>query len=222
MKKDRLKKQDKYIQKLYDLASINYEFQIKAWFFAMRLSEKELRQDIINFFTPNKSKVNVLEVSIGTGSNIPFIKEKFPNAKIDGIDISMGMLSKCKKKNSHLESEVNIIHGNGSFLPYPDNSFDYLLHVGGINSFHYRKKALAEMLRVIKPGGKVVINDEGFSPELRDKFWPKLVFNIFVSPVASIEKGEIDPPMSDIPSEAKNINLEYVGKGYFWVLTFEK
>jgi len=219
VERDGLKKQDRHVQRLYDLASINYEFQVKAWFLAMGLKERKLREDIIGFFGDiDESKPHrVLEVSIGTGSNIPYIREKFKNVHIDGIDISIGMLSKCHKKTK-LVDDVDIVHGNGAFLPYPDNTFD----VGGINSFEYRKEALAEMLRVIKPGGRVVINDEGFSPELVGKFWPNLVFKIFVAPIASLEKGELDPPMVDLPQGAENIDLEYIGKGYFWVLTFTK
>ena len=59
--------------------------------------------------------------------------------------------------------------GNGSYLPFADGTFDSVFHFGGINTFSERKKALAELTRVVKVGGKVVIGDESMAPWLRNE-----------------------------------------------------
>ena len=45
-------------------------------------------------------------------------------------------------------------------LPYKDNSFDSVFHVGGINFFNDKKAAIEEMIRVAKPNTKITIVDE--------------------------------------------------------------
>lgn len=54
--------------------------------------------------------------------------------------------------------------GNASYLPFPDGFFDAAYHFGGLNLFTDKKRALAEMTRVVKRGGKVVAADEGLAP----------------------------------------------------------
>ena len=50
--------------------------------------------------------------------------------------------------------------GNAECLPFADESFDVVFHVGGINFFNDRAKAIREMIRVAKPGSKILIADE--------------------------------------------------------------
>ena len=51
-------------------------------------------------------------------------------------------------------------HACAEDLPFADNSFDIVYHIGGINFFNDKAKAMQEMLRVAKPGTKLLIADE--------------------------------------------------------------
>jgi ubiquinone/menaquinone biosynthesis C-methylase UbiE len=106
---------------------------------------------------------SVLEVAVGTGANLSYVKERIgPRGKIFGIDISEGMLEKCKRNMREEGIEADLVLGNAENLPYKDGSFDAVLHFGAINFIHDKKKAVEEAVRVAKPGAKIVFGDEYF------------------------------------------------------------
>ncbi|MBI3592101.1 MAG: methyltransferase domain-containing protein [Nitrospirae bacterium] len=117
---------------------------------------------------------------------------------------------------------MELFCANASSLPFQDNQFDAVLHVGGINSFADKKKALSEMLRVVKPGGQVVINDEGLSPRREQQWYARLFIKTIFGLFASLERGETAPPVEALPDEAHDLKLEYIGNEYFWLIHFTK
>lgn len=218
---ENLAPQDKYIQKVYNLFSYCYDLLIPMLFALFGYSEKTLREEILGYFTlPPDARL--LEVSIGTGANIRLLEKKFPNIDLHGIDLSSGMLNRCRKNLKKWGIHVKLSCANGSYLPYRDNQFDAVLHVGGINSFADKERALEEMLRVVKPGGKVVVNDEGLSPEKEKQWYGRLVIKTIFGIFASLERGETDPPIAAVPLTAQQIKLDYIGKEYFWLMHFHK
>ncbi len=123
-----------------------------------------LRQQLVDMLAL-KPGDKVLEVSVGTGANLHFIGDKVgPSGRIYGLDISEGMLAPARKKLAALPCTVELRQGLAEDLPYPDNFFDAVLHLGGINFFADRRRALEEMERVAKPGAKVVVSDETIAP----------------------------------------------------------
>ncbi len=107
----------------------------------------------------------VLEVGTGTGSNLPLIAERIgPQGTLCAMDLSPGMLAVARHKATHRSINAAFALGNAAYLPYKDVTFDAVLHFGGINTFGEKSRAIEEMLRVVKPGGRVVIGDEGLAP----------------------------------------------------------
>jgi tRNA (uracil-5-)-methyltransferase TRM9 len=93
---------------------------------------------------------NGLEVGCGNGKNLRYRQD----LKFEGIDISQGMVELCQKKG------LNVSLGDMLSLPFKDNSFDFILSVASLHhlaSVEKRKKAIAEMIRVCKKGGKIFI-----------------------------------------------------------------
>jgi ubiquinone/menaquinone biosynthesis C-methylase UbiE len=101
-----------------------------------------------------------LEVSIGTGNNLSYLYEYPGVGEIIGMDISGGQLARCSKYISKHGWPVDLFLSMAEALPFKDESFDSVLHIGGINFFSDRKQAIDEMIRVSKPGTKIVIADE--------------------------------------------------------------
>ena len=68
---------------------------------------------------------------------------------------------KCQKKWS-AKTNLSLIHGSAEDLPFADNSFDIVFHSGGINFFSNKAKvkAISEMIRVAKPGMKILLTNE--------------------------------------------------------------
>jgi len=115
----------------------------------------------------------VLEVSVGTGSNLPLMAEGVdPEGWLVGLDISTGMLRQCEKKVRRRGLRAGLIEGEAARLPFANDSFDAVLHFGGINEFDDIQQAIIEMMRVARPGSKIVISDEGLNPTGDLRFLP--------------------------------------------------
>jgi ubiquinone/menaquinone biosynthesis C-methylase UbiE len=102
----------------------------------------------------------LLEVSIGTGGNLPFLVETGCVGEIYGLDISTGQLARCQGLVAKHGWPVDLFLGKAEALPFKTGSFDSVLHIGGINFFSGKKQAIGEMIRVARPGTRIVIADE--------------------------------------------------------------
>lgn len=100
----------------------------------------------------------ILDVATGTGDfSIEALSLK--PEKIIGVDISEGMLEVGRKKMQErkLDSIIHLQYGDSENLPFQDNFFDALIVAFGVRNFENLERGLAEMLRVIRPGGRIVI-----------------------------------------------------------------
>ena len=100
----------------------------------------------------------ILDIATGTGDFAIEALSLNPE-KIIGVDISEGMLSVGREKliKKNLTDKIELISGDSEFLPFKDNFFDAVIVSFGVRNFENLEKGLSDMLRVLKPGGKVVI-----------------------------------------------------------------
>jgi len=100
----------------------------------------------------------VLDVSCGTGE---FLRElaKIKKMKLFGTDISSQMIVKAHKK---LGDQARLKNADVHLLPFPDNSFDYVVSTESFHHYYGQKKALEEMKRVAKKCGMVIVVDINF------------------------------------------------------------
>jgi len=102
----------------------------------------------------------VLEVSIGTGSNIPYYR-RYTDALIVGVDLSEAMLKICSEKViKYGWRNIELIQGCAEYLPIRSDSFERILIGGAISYFSSPKRALQEVEKVAEPGGKIVIYEQ--------------------------------------------------------------
>ncbi|MBP3270549.1 MAG: bifunctional demethylmenaquinone methyltransferase/2-methoxy-6-polyprenyl-1,4-benzoquinol methylase UbiE [Bacteroidales bacterium] len=101
----------------------------------------------------------VLDVACGTGDFSIAIAKAIGNSRIIGVDISKEMLEVMRGKvlKNNLESIISQEVGDGEDLRFPENSFDRVVNAFGIRNFEDRDKGLREALRVLRPGGRLVI-----------------------------------------------------------------
>ena len=99
----------------------------------------------------------VLEVSVGTGANIWLLPD---DAQYYGLDISWKMLERCRRNGKKHNRSIELVFGSAEHLPFRDERFDCVYHVGGINFFNDSLQAVREMIRVARPGTRIVISDE--------------------------------------------------------------
>jgi demethylmenaquinone methyltransferase/2-methoxy-6-polyprenyl-1,4-benzoquinol methylase len=100
----------------------------------------------------------ILDIATGTG-DFAIANLKLKPEEVVGIDISSGMLEvgKEKMKKKKVDHIVSMQLGDSEDLPFDDNYFDGLTVGFGVRNFENLEKGLAEMLRVIRPGGKAII-----------------------------------------------------------------
>lgn len=93
----------------------------------------------------------ILDLAAGTGSSsIVFLRE---GVKVVAADFSNGMLEEGRRRHPELE----FVFADAAALPFPDRAFDTVTISFGIRNVEKTEVALAEMFRVLKPGGKLVI-----------------------------------------------------------------
>lgn len=200
---------------LYDWFSIVYRLFSKAAFALLGMSEDQARQEILARLEP---RGKVLEVSIGPGVNVPYLRRYPAVGEIYGLDLSNGQLARCQSYVRRKNWAVHLYQGNAEALPFQDNAFDSVFHIGGINFFNNKAKAISEMIRVARPGSKIVICDE----TERGAHGYELTLPGFKQSF----KGRRDPiqaPVDLVPVDMLDISLdESVWKGWFYCLEFRK
>lgn len=100
----------------------------------------------------------ILDIATGTGDFAIEALALNPD-KIIGVDISSGMLEEGKKKmkKRKLDHIIDMQMGDSEKLLFEDNNFDAVIVSFGVRNFENLEKGLADMFRVLKPGGKTVI-----------------------------------------------------------------
>jgi SAM-dependent methyltransferase len=110
----------------------------------------------------------LLEVGIGDGENVALLPSSL---RISGIDIAERPLTECRQR--YPERRLFLALAEGERIPFADRSFDAVLSVGGFNFYSDPQRALKEMARVTRPGGRVVVADE--LPDLFEWGWGHLI-----------------------------------------------
>ncbi len=101
----------------------------------------------------------MLDVATGTADVAIMANEILKPKKITGIDISDGMLEIGRKKVNKLglSPAIELLNGDSEAINFSDNTFDAVTVAFGVRNFQHLEKGLAEILRVLKPGGKLVV-----------------------------------------------------------------
>ena len=116
-----------------------------------------------------KTGMRILEVACGTGRTLGQIARALPNQRYFGVDLSPHYLERARQHLAGI-AEVSLVAENAERLPYRDAYFDaatsvYLFHELPRRT---RAKAMAELFRVTRPGGIVVIEDSAQLAEAAD------------------------------------------------------
>ncbi|MGA2475306.1 MAG: methyltransferase domain-containing protein [Terriglobia bacterium] len=157
---------------------------------------------------------SVLETSVGTGLNYKYVPR---GVKLFGLDLSTEMLRNCQTNLRRWDLDADLFLGNAEELPFADDSFDVVFHVGGINFFNDRAKAIREMIRVAKPGSRILIADE------TEKHVKSTYEHIpITSGYFKNRQQAVTVPIDLVPPEMQEIHLETLWDGRFYALTFRK
>jgi ubiquinone/menaquinone biosynthesis C-methylase UbiE len=161
-----------------------------------------------------KAGDSVLETSVGTGLNFKYLPR---GVKLSGLDLSPEMLANCQNNMRRWKMDADLYLGNAESLPFADASFDVVYTCGGFNFFSDRAKAIREMIRVAKPGGQLMIEDE------TEEYVKSTYENIpFTSSFYKDRKEAVTVPIDLVPPEMEEIHAEMLKDGKFYAITFRK
>ena len=123
-----------------------------------------------NPFTSGPIREDEAVLDIGCGAGVDAIiaaKLTGPSGTVTGIDLVPEMLTRASE-NARLAGVDNVTFRESSAeqLPFPDNSFDVVISNGVFNLVVDKVKALGEVLRVLKPGGRFMLADQVLAGEL--------------------------------------------------------
>jgi len=101
----------------------------------------------------------VLEIGFGPGQAIQEVAKLTPNGAVAGIDLSAVMVEQASKRNAAAirSGRVHLQQGAESPLPFDANKFNKVFAVNSMQFWSNRMAGLQEVMRVLKPGGRVAI-----------------------------------------------------------------
>ncbi len=120
----------------------------------------------------------VLDIACGTGDFSIAIAKK-TDASVTGLDLSEGMLKVMDEKvrKEGLQDRISTLQGDCENLPFEDCSFDCVTIGFGIRNFEHRETALREILRVLRPDGKLIILELSIPQNPVIRWFYKLYFS---------------------------------------------
>jgi demethylmenaquinone methyltransferase/2-methoxy-6-polyprenyl-1,4-benzoquinol methylase len=142
------------VAKMFDTISGNYDFLNHFLSFGIDIG---WRKKAIQLLEKSKPKL-ILDVATGTG-DFAIQAMKLNPTQVVGVDISEGMLEVGRKKlvARKLDHIIELRTGDSENLPFDSNKFDAIIVAFGVRNFENLRQGLAEMLRVLKPEGRLVI-----------------------------------------------------------------
>jgi len=203
---------NKLYQKRYDWLAYFYDFMIGT--IGSLIGGKEAFKSIAELIEV-KGSDRVLETSIGTGMEIKNLLNYGKKADYFGMDISYGMLSKCRRNANKWNTDIKLVQGNAETVPFKDEAFDMVFHIGGINFFNNKAKAIEEMIRVAKPGANIYIGDETIKQIEKQ---PKIISYFYQKP----DPETYEPPVKYIPEEMLNVTTHVLWNEMLYLISFQK
>ncbi len=152
-KEDRSGKKEQ-VARMFDSISGNYDFLNH---FLSAGIDIRWRRKAIKLLAEGNPKL-ILDVATGTGDFAVEALSLHPD-KVIGVDISEGMLDvgRKKMKDRGFDPKIELMSGDSENLPFEENKFDAVIVAFGVRNFENLEKGLAEMRRVLKPGGRMVV-----------------------------------------------------------------
>jgi ubiquinone/menaquinone biosynthesis C-methylase UbiE len=136
------------LKRIYEKQAPRYDRSIAFW---EKLLFRDGRQWVCS-----RAQGEVLEVAIGTGRNLTFYPA---GVRLTGIDLSPAMLERARERAGELGMEVDLREGDAQDLPFPGGSFDTVVCTLSLCNVPDDRRAVAEMKRVLRPGGRLLLLD---------------------------------------------------------------
>ena len=120
----------------------------------------------------SRGRGRTLELAIGTGLNLPFYPQ---GVRLTGVDLSPAMIAVAEQRSRQLGIDAKLVVGDAHALDFPTDHFDAVVSILFFSSVPSPRQAAAEVLRVLKPGGRLLLLDHVRSPMLAVRLAERLL-----------------------------------------------
>lgn len=120
---------------------------------------------------------DVLDIAVGTGRNFPY----YPlDVRLTGVDISPAMIAVAERRADELGRDVELRVGDAQALDLPDARFDTVVSTLALCSIPDDRRAVAEVRRVLRPGGRFLLLEHVRSPNLPVRAVQRVLDPLFI------------------------------------------
>lgn len=147
------------VEEMFDSIAPAYDFMNTAMTLGMHRNWRNRALKAAEKRLPNPRLI--LDIATGTGDVAFKLAEKYQDAKVTGVDLSRKMLEVADEKLSRLPEEmkkrIRFSLGDSMVLEFGNATFDMITVAYGVRNFELLRQGLAEMYRVLSPGGLLCI-----------------------------------------------------------------
>ena len=147
-------------RRLYAREARTYDQEMDFW-------EKRLLGSEHRSWACSQAVGDTLEVAIGTGLNLPYYP---PDVRLSGIDLTPEMLAQAETRARNLGRDIDLREADAHDLPFAEASFDTVVCTYAMCSVRDEVRVIAEMKRVLRPGGRLILVDHVRS-SVRPLYW---------------------------------------------------
>jgi len=134
-------------RKLFDEVAPKYDFITKA----LSLGRDSAWKRALIRMLPEKRNASCLDLACGTGDLTRLLGARFPDAKVEGLDLTPGMLEIARDRTA--DQRILFVQGNMNELPYSEESIDIVTGSYALRNTPELGHTLEEIYRILKPGG---------------------------------------------------------------------
>jgi len=136
------------LRRYWDKHARNYDKEMAFW-------ERRLFADSRRWVC-SQATGDTLEVAVGTGLNLEFYPD---DVRLTGVDFSPAMLEQARDRAQGLGRAAELREGDAHALGFPDGAFDTVVCTFSLCAIADDRQAVAEMWRVLRPGGRLLLAD---------------------------------------------------------------
>ena len=200
-------------QQYYRTKASEYDRGMDVLFRTFAADESAVREQLISPLNLS-SGARVLETGCGTGRDTAHLVGRAGIVYATDLAREMIDVGRQRLQDAAVDpGKVCLFVSDAMALPFPDHFFDAAYHFGGINVFPNVARGIAEMARVVKPGGRVVFGDEGLGRWLVHSEFGRILTN--TNPLYQHQA-----PLEMLPVCARDVACRWILNGSFYVIDF--
>jgi ubiquinone/menaquinone biosynthesis C-methylase UbiE len=162
----------------------------------------------------------VVEIGIGSGLNLTFYSNQV--TELYGVDPSKELLEMARKKAGSVPFRVELVNSTAEELPFESHWADTIVMTWTLCSIGDPEKALSEVRRVLKPGGRLIFVEHGLAPEAKVRSWQSRINTLWKAIAGGCNLNrDIDRLIASSGFEIQRLETSYMPGPKMFTFTYK-